>query len=114
MAEYQNRARRIEARFRVSFAVDGAEISGNCMNISESGLLGSFSEALELWSEGELTVHFGEGALGIKARVARAMDTEAGLVFLSERAADREAIAAVIASAQATMGVSPGGESPPF
>ena len=114
MAEHLNRAPRVNANFRLSFSSGGSEIPGRCMNISASGLLGHFAKPLELWTEGELTVHFGEGVLGIKARVSRVMDLQAGLVFLASTAEDREAINAGTDSAQASMGIQGSGAEPPF
>ncbi len=88
----------------------GPAIAGHCVNISDSGLLGEFTHPLELWTEGELTLHFGEGVSGLKARVARVIGNVAGLVFLS----GIEAVPEIVAAARLDMQKKGHRAAPPF
>ena len=112
MAEFVGRAPRVAADFGLVFRGEDGEIRGYCVNISQSGLLGVFSRELDLWTTGELTVQFGEGVLGIRARVARAVDQYIGLVFVSMNAEQTQAVAAAVESARSTMGLRDGGVAP--
>ncbi len=105
MAELVQRAPRVAADFGLVFQGEAGEIRGYCVNISQSGLLGVFARELDLWTTGELTVQFGEGVLGIRARVARAVDQYTGLVFVSMNAEQKEAVAAAVESARSAMGL---------
>lgn len=105
MDDHRERAPRIDVRFPIAFVTEGSEFTGTCLNISKSGLLGKFGNPLDLWTEGELALDFAEGFMGIKARVARAIDFEAALVFLFKNDADREFIEAAVELAQAEMRV---------
>jgi hypothetical protein len=102
----QPRALRVAADFPLSYLAEpgvGPRIEGNCLNISDSGLLGEFAESLDLWTEGEVVVQFGGGALGVRVRVARVDGTRAGFVFLYEDSEQRRTIAEVVASAMLEM-----------
>lgn len=112
MPGFRDRAQRLRADFPLSFWSDGTAIAGRCVNISESGLFGEFAEELELWTQGELIIKFGEGVLGIRARVARTSGREAGFAFLPQNEAEREVIVAAVRGARATMGLQ--GEEAPF
>lgn len=103
MAEFCERASRIQASFPITFISDGVETTGICLDISKSGLLGAFSQPLDLWIEGELSLDFGQGCIGIRVRVARVMDREAGLTFLFRNDADRYVIDTVVGFAQDEM-----------
>ncbi len=104
-ADPRERAPRIDVRFAIEFSADGSKFVGVCLNISKSGLLGKFSHALDPWTEGELALDFAEGFMGIKARVARAVDCEAALVFLFRNDGDRQFIESVIEFAEAEVKV---------
>lgn len=103
MAAYQNRAERVAARFPVTLTIENQSLSGECINISESGMLARFPVSLELWTIGEATLHFAEGVLALRTRVARVLDLEAGLVFLFTNDDQRSTVAAAVASAWAEM-----------
>lgn len=103
MAEYSERASRIQASFPIVFLSDGTEIAGSCLNISKTGLLGVFSQPLDLWIEGELSLDFGQGCIGIRVRVARVMNREAGLIFLFRNDADRCVVDTAVEIAQDEM-----------
>lgn len=103
MAAYRERAPRIQASFPVVFQIDDVEIAGICLNISKSGLLGNFAHSLDLWTEGELSLDFTQGIVGIKARVARSMGSEAALVFLFRGDADHRVVDIAVELAQGEM-----------
>lgn len=103
---HQPRALRAVAQFPLTYLADTrteVEVKGNCLNISESGLLADFAEAIELWTNGELLLHFGGGALGVRVRVARVNGNQAGVVFLYDGDEQRRTIAEVVASAAQEM-----------
>ena len=103
---HQPRALRVEAQFPLTFLADAhgeTQVEGNCLNISESGLLGEFAENLELWTRGEIFFQFGGGALGVRVRVARVNGGQAGFVFLYDNGEQRSTIAEVVASAALEM-----------
>lgn len=106
MAPFQDRSLRVAVSFPVTYFADSArsiQIAGACLNISESGLLAVFNTDLELWTKGEIVLRFGEGALGLKVRVARVDGKQTGMVFLFENAEQRSTIADVVASAIVEM-----------
>lgn len=105
MNDHRERAPCVDVRFPIAFVTEGSEFPGTCLNISKSGLLGEFANPLDLWTEGELALDFAEGYMGIKARVARAIDREAALIFLFKNAADRQFIETAVELAQAEMRV---------
>lgn len=79
---YVPRATRYTVDFPVEFTVDGGNtIVGMCENLSESGLLASFSAPLDIWTTGRLDIRFGQELLGLRARVARVIDVRAGFAF---------------------------------
>lgn len=80
-SSFQNRAQRYELRVPVEFLAEGRIVTGNCINISESGALATFEHPLELWTTGELRLHSGRSSCKISARVARVIDREVGLAF---------------------------------
>ena len=95
------RARRLDLSFPLRFEGDCADASGHCMNVSESGLLARFDRPMEVWDVGELSLHFGEKVLLVRAKVARVNENEAGLAFLLRGEADRLAVEEMVAFATA-------------
>jgi hypothetical protein len=74
---------------RVCFVVEGRRINGQCLNLSESGLLATFEQPLELWTRGQLTWSTAAYYLSLEAHVSRVQGNEAGLAFLIESENDR-------------------------
>jgi UPF0288 family protein (methanogenesis marker protein 3) len=103
MGKYLERADRVETAFPVEFATQEGAVTGHCVNISESGILGIFAKPLELWTTGELTFQFAGGLLGVKARVARVIGREAGLVFLFQHEDERLTVHTAIAFVRTQM-----------
>ncbi|MGI4755516.1 MAG: PilZ domain-containing protein [Janthinobacterium lividum] len=95
------RAKRVDLSFPLCFVYEGQEIRGNCLNISESGLMANFEQELELWTTGRLQLSFARAAVTVGARVARCVERDAGLSFLFEAESERTAIRALVASAAA-------------
>lgn len=81
MSGYEERAPRADVRFPVEFIAGDDRIHGTCENLSESGLLAKFAVPIEIWTEGEVNLHFGTDLLGVKVRVARVIELRTGLVF---------------------------------
>ena len=98
----QRRAERLDLYIPVVFVGEGGLVRGNCLNLSESGLLGAFGSELHVRSEGEL--RFSAGALchAQRVRVTRTKGQEAGLVFLFHHQMERQAIAQLLAIARRT------------
>ena len=101
MLSYPSRAPRLDLSLPLRFTNEDGAVDGNCLNVSESGLLGTFDRPLDLWTEGSLLLHFGEQETILRARVARAMGNEAGMTFMYENEREREAIRTVLVFASA-------------
>lgn len=93
---FQLRSPRLNLSFPLEFLSEGAITRGHCLNVSESGLLGVFDVAPELWTTGDLLLHFGQSRQRIRARVARVNENEAGLSFLFAGEREREAVRALV------------------
>ena len=65
---------------------------GNCLNLSESGLLAIFDTELDLWDQGLLVLEAGEFHHTQPSRVARVNERETGLSFMFRDEAQRNAI----------------------
>ena len=101
MLSYRPRAPRLDLSLPLRFTSADGVVEGNCLNVSESGLLGSFARPLDLWMDGSLLLQFGEERTVLRARVARAMGHEAGMAFVYQDDREREAIRAVLDFASA-------------
>lgn len=100
MSLYQERAHRVDASFSLEFITDGERIYGVCQNLSASGMLAKFTVPLEIWTLGEVDLHFGTNLLGVKVRVVRVIGLEAGLAFIGEDEHWYEEVRALIDAAQ--------------
>ena len=96
---YAPRAARLDLSFPLELLADGEELPGHCQNISESGLLASFADAPELWTSGDLRLHFGADVFCVPARVARLDGSNVGFSFLFRDEGDRESIQRIVAFA---------------
>lgn len=94
--EMQARAARYELHVPVEFLCDGRIILGQCLNISDSGVLAEFEEPLDLWTTGELRVHAGLRSCKLTARVSRVEDGHAGLTFRNTAGENTSTTCAVI------------------
>ncbi len=62
------------------FSSEGVFV-GDCINVSESGVLVAFDQPIDVWLEGQLTATLPDGNISLKARVARVDGRNAGLSF---------------------------------
>ena len=100
MSSFQNRAPRLNLSFPLEFQCeDGLVVKGHCLNLSESGLLAIFDQALDLWTTGDVVLQGGDGACEVPARVARAADSEVGLAFSFRTETQRQAVRSLLALA---------------
>jgi hypothetical protein len=97
-----NRPARTSLAVSVLFTADGVQVEGQSVNVSESGLLVNFTQPLDVWTSGELSLVVGEYVLSIHARVARVHDRSAGLSFLVDTDNDRLTIRIMVDYAAAT------------
>ncbi len=95
---HQQRATRFLLDIPVSLIEDGSERIGQCINVSESGVLATFDQPPELWTDGQLAFQAGEHYLSIKARVARVHGRQAAFAFLIHNENDRATIKILVAS----------------
>jgi hypothetical protein len=83
-------------RFRTEIPMDlilnDAVVLGTCLNISESGLRGTFSHPLPPGAEGMLTLYNGNENFQIRARIDSFKDEEARVRFRFESDAERDNI----------------------
>ena len=98
---FRDRAARLDLSFPLEFHADGATLRGNCLNISQSGLLAAFRDPPELWTKGSLRLHFGNRNYELTARVARVQDREAGFTFSFRNDDDRQVVRAILVFAEA-------------
>jgi hypothetical protein len=78
------RSARHSAAVSIHFVVDGATFDGSCHDVSESGARARFNLPVPLGIQGLLTLHYREGAITRRARVACVEDLTVGLSFLSD------------------------------
>ncbi len=95
---YQPRSTRFQLEVPVSFAVDDQKYLGQCINVSETGLLARFKDLPELWTDGRLFLESGEHYLSINARVARIQGNDVGFAFAILGSNDQETIKVLITS----------------
>ncbi len=68
---FVDRAERQDVSFPLLFTSgDGEMVPGTCDNLSESGLLATFTLPLDIWTHGKVNLSFGAGLLGVHVRVA--------------------------------------------
>lgn len=82
----------------MSFSGNEGAHKGQCINVSDSGLLARLDNPPELWTDGQIEVETEEHFLTIHARVARRQGEEVGFAFLLNSAQDRNAICLLVNS----------------
>jgi hypothetical protein len=90
------RSARLPAAVTLHFAVDGETFRGYCNDLSESGVRASLNLPVALGSLGSLTLHFRDGAVTRRARVACVEGLTVGLSFLSEETPRETAVIALV------------------
>ena len=70
MRKFFYRLPRIEKSLPMDFILGDTVILGTCLNLSESGLRGTFTQIIRPATEGLTTVYQGEHSFQVKGRVA--------------------------------------------
>ena len=92
------RSKRFRLEVPISFTMDAVTFEGQCLNVSNSGLLATFEKAPEIWNDGLLLLEAGDHYLSINARVARIQERNVGFAFLIETENDRAAVSILVES----------------
>lgn len=100
MVEHLQRAPRLDLSFPLEFTLGKYTVAGHCLNLSESGLLATFTHPPDLWTTGDLVLHFGESSCHLEARVARVNGFEAGFAFFYKTEAEHVAVRSMVEFAQ--------------
>lgn len=112
MTVFQPRAERLNLSFPVTFSSDDDTVTGSCLNLSLSGILGRFVRPLDLWVTGRISLRTGKGSVTLPARVARVMEREAGLAFILSTEAERQTVRDLVSFATTNTQLT--GGRPPF
>ncbi len=105
---YLPRAERLDLSFPVEFRGDEGKIKGNCLNVSDTGMLAHFRRPLELWTEGDLWADAGVQQLLLRVRVVRCVGQEMGLAFRFRSDGERKLVQDVVAFASQHTGLAGG------
>jgi hypothetical protein len=70
MRKFLYRLPRIETSLPMDFILGDAVVLGTCLNLSESGLHGTFSQTILPGTEGLTTVYHGDHSFQIKGRIS--------------------------------------------
>jgi hypothetical protein len=87
-----NRERRVHLNLPVTFEYPGGTAAGQAIDISESGILVDFDQAMEVWTTGDLSVIGQLWHLHIEARVARVNGHQAAFAFRGISSRDRQMV----------------------
>jgi hypothetical protein len=90
-----SRAARFNFAAPIVLQMSGRTIRGQCVNISESGMLARLDRPLEIWSEPTLS-QVGEWYVNMDVRVARIEGRDTGLAFHISTESERTAIRKLI------------------
>jgi hypothetical protein len=78
------RSARSTTALAIHFAVDGETFHGSCNDVSESGVRASLNRPVAIGSLGSLTLHYRDGAITRRTRVACVQGLTVGLSFLPD------------------------------
>ena len=81
MRKFLYRLPRVETSLPMDFLLGDAVVLGTCVNLSESGLQGTFTQTLQPGTEGITTVYHGDHSFQIKGRIASLRGDRAHLHF---------------------------------
>jgi len=70
MRKFLYRLPRVETSIPMDFILGDSVVLGTCLNLSESGLHGTFTQIILPGTEGLTTVYHGEHSFQIKGRIA--------------------------------------------
>jgi hypothetical protein len=92
MRSFLYRFPRLKAHLPMDLIVGSAVVLGHCLDISESGLRGTFADSVPSGTEGLLTLYRGEQSIQVHARVNSFHGDEARLRFRYDSDQEREAV----------------------
>ena len=84
MRKFLYRLPRVETSLPMDFILGDAVVLGTCLNLSESGLHGTFTQTLRPGTEGVTTVYHGDHSFQIKGRIASLRGDRTHLHFCFE------------------------------
>ena len=85
---FVDRADRIPLRIPVVFTSSDGKVRGTSVDISESGLLATFDQPLEVWISGQLSILVPEHPIFIETRIARVEGNTVAMSFRGMGARD--------------------------
>jgi hypothetical protein len=94
----QHNVENFEFKAAVSFTSDESRKDGQCLSMSDSGLVAAFEHPPEPWTDGQLAMTVLEQPVNIPARVARVNGQNVGFSFLIHNNEELAFITALIAS----------------
>jgi hypothetical protein len=96
MRQFLYRLPRVETSLPMDFILGDAVVLGTCLNLSESGLRGTFTQTIQPGTEGLTTVYRGELSFQIKGRIASLRGDRTHIHFCFESEDQREAAKAFL------------------
>ena len=91
MRKFFYRLPRVEKSLPMDFILGDTVILGTCLNLSESGLRGTFTQIIRPATEGLTTVYQGEHSFQVKGRITSLRGDIAHIHFCFESDEQREA-----------------------
>jgi hypothetical protein len=98
MQKFEYRTPRFSVDLPVQFIVDDLTFLGRCREISQEGMTLELREPLTTNTSGRASLTYREQVVEVRARVAHATESHAGLEFQYDSDAERGAVAHLIAS----------------
>lgn len=95
MSSFRNflyRLPRFEAKGRIDFIYGDTVLLGSCVEISESGLRGTFSNAAQPGTEGLITLYMGDKSFSAHAMILEVHEDEVTVRFQFESRLEETAI----------------------
>ena len=102
MRKFEYRSPRYNVDLAVRLIVGGANVIGQCREISRDGLSAQFPEQISAGALGTLIIHYRDLSVEVRVRVAHTGPHSEGLKFLFRAEADRKAIDQLIAAIAVT------------
>ena len=94
MRRFLYRLPRFKAEIPMDLVVGEAVILGVCLDLSESGLMGTFSHPVKAGAEGLITLYHERESFQVQARIDALRANEARVSFKFETEREREALRA--------------------
>jgi hypothetical protein len=96
MRRFLYRLPRFKTELRMDFIVGDSVTIGTCVNLSESGLRGTFSEAVGVNTQGMLTLYFEETGTQVHGRVEALKGDEVRVRFRFASVQERDGIRSLL------------------